>query len=88
MFPRQNESRSRWSNADRGVVLVTGASSGIGLVTAQALRREAVLRAANAASPKRRYTAGKAAGQVRIVRRFLPEFFVGKNIRKFSRLSD
>jgi short-subunit dehydrogenase len=45
---------------------------------------EAVLRAANAASPKRRYTAGKAAGQVR----FVPEFFVDKNVRKFSRLSD
>jgi hypothetical protein len=49
---------------------------------------ETVLRAANAASPKRRYTAGKAAGQVRFVRRFLPEYFVDKNIRKFSRLSD
>ncbi len=38
-----------------------------------------VVRAANAASPKRRYTAGKAAGQVRFMRRFLPESFVDKN---------
>lgn len=49
---------------------------------------EAVVRAANAASPKRRYTAGKAAGQVRFMRRFLPESFVDKNLRKFSRLPD
>lgn len=47
-----------------------------------------VVRAANAASPKRRYTAGKAAGQVRFMRRFLPEAFVDKNLRKFSRLPD
>lgn len=47
---------------------------------------EAVIRAANAVSPKRRYTAGKAAGQVRFMRRFLPESFVDKNLRKFSRL--
>ncbi len=45
-----------------------------------------VVRAANAASPKRRYTAGKAAAQVRFMRRFLPESFVDKNLRKFSRL--
>ena len=47
-----------------------------------------VVRAANAASPKRRYTSGKAAGQVRFIRRFLPESFVDKNLRKFSRLPD
>ena len=46
----------------------------------------AVVRAANAASPKRRYTAGKVAGQVRLMRRFLPESFVDKNLRKFNRL--
>lgn len=49
---------------------------------------EAVVRAANAASPRRRYTAGKAAGQVRSMRRFLPEFLVDKGLRKFSRLPD
>jgi short-subunit dehydrogenase len=45
-----------------------------------------VVKAANAASPKRRYTAGKVAGQVRFMRRFLPESFVDKNLRKFNRL--
>ena len=49
---------------------------------------EAVVRAANAASPKRRYTAGKVAGQVRFIRRFLPESFVDKSLRKFNRLPD
>lgn len=47
---------------------------------------EMVVKAANAAAPKRRYTAGKAAGQVRFIRRFLPESFVDKNLRKFNRL--
>jgi len=47
---------------------------------------DAVVKAANAASPKRRYTAGKAAGQVRFIRRFLPESFVDKSLRKFNRL--
>ena len=45
-----------------------------------------LVKAANAASPKRRYTAGKMAGQVRLIRRFLPESFVDKNLRKFNRL--
>ena len=49
---------------------------------------EAVVRAANAASPRRRYTAGKAAGQVRFMRRFLPESFVDKGVRKFNGLPD
>jgi short-subunit dehydrogenase len=47
---------------------------------------EAVVRAANSGSPKRRYTAGKAAGQIRFMRRFLPESFVDRNLRKFNRL--
>lgn len=151
------------SKRERGIALVTGASSGIGLVTAQALRRStkhaiegysesldhevrtqgirivlvepgvtrtsfeqnitrpdrplavydtvradaeklmreivskgdapevvaaAVVRAANAALPKRRYTAGKAAGQVRFLRRFLPESCVDKSLRKFNELPD
>jgi NAD(P)-dependent dehydrogenase (short-subunit alcohol dehydrogenase family) len=45
-----------------------------------------VVRAANAAAPKRRYTSGKVAGQVRLMRRFMPESFVDKNLRKFVRL--
>ena len=47
-----------------------------------------VVRAANAASPKRSYTAGKAAGQVLFIRRFLPESFVDKKLRNFSHLAD
>ncbi|WP_431320070.1 oxidoreductase [Rhizobium sp. YTU87027] len=49
---------------------------------------ETIVRAANAALPKRRYTAGKAAGQVRFLRRFLPESLVDKSLRKFNRLPD
>ena len=45
-----------------------------------------VVNAANATAPKRRYTAGKVAGQVSFMRRFLPESFVDKNLRKFNRL--
>jgi short-subunit dehydrogenase len=47
---------------------------------------DAVIRAAHAASPKRRYTAGKAAGQIRFMRRFLFESVVDKSLRKFNRL--
>lgn len=47
---------------------------------------EAVVRAANTPAPRRRYTAGKAAAQVRFIRRFLPESFVDKSLRKFNRL--
>ena len=47
---------------------------------------DTVVKAANAASPKRRYTAGRAAGQVRFLRRFLPESIVDKNLRKFNQL--
>lgn len=47
---------------------------------------EAVVTAANTATPRRRYTAGKAAAQVRFIRRFLPESFVDRSLRKFNRL--
>ena len=47
---------------------------------------KAVVTAANAVSPKRRYTAGKSAGQVRFLRRFLPEAMVDKSLRKFNGL--
>jgi NAD(P)-dependent dehydrogenase (short-subunit alcohol dehydrogenase family) len=47
---------------------------------------ETVIKAANAAAPKRRYTAGKLAGQVRFIRRFLPESFVDARLRKFNKL--
>ncbi|KVE91643.1 oxidoreductase [Burkholderia vietnamiensis] len=45
-----------------------------------------VLKAATEIAPKRRYTAGKQASQVRFLRRYLPESFVDKAIRKFNRL--
>ena len=47
---------------------------------------DTVVRAATAAAPKRRYTAGKQAGQVRMLRRYLPEFMVDKSIRQFNKL--
>lgn len=47
---------------------------------------EAVVLAANVTAPKRRYTAGKAAGQVRFMRRFMPEALVDKSLRKFNKL--
>jgi hypothetical protein len=46
-----------------------------------------VVKAANATVPRRRYTAGKAVGQARFIRRFLPESFVDKNLQKFNGLS-
>ena len=45
-----------------------------------------VVKAATAATPHRRYTAGKQAGQVRFLRRFLPESMVDKSLRKFNQL--
>ncbi|MCK1721504.1 SDR family NAD(P)-dependent oxidoreductase [Bradyrhizobium sp. 141] len=124
------------SRKTRGVALITGASSGIGLATARALRRDGfrvfgtsrkpaantsdgvtmlvcdvtdepsvqavvddvemgdapevvadmVVKAATAATPRRRYTAGKVARQVSLMRRFLPESFVDRGLRKYNRL--
>ncbi len=45
-----------------------------------------VLKAATDAAPRRRYTAGKQAGQVRFLRRFLPESTVDKALRKHNNL--
>ncbi|OAI03372.1 oxidoreductase [Methylomonas methanica] len=47
---------------------------------------DTVLKAATAAVPRRRYTAGKQASQVRFLRRFLPEALVDKSLRKFNQL--
>jgi short-subunit dehydrogenase len=47
---------------------------------------ETVVKAASVPAPKRRYTAGKQAGQVRFLRRFLPESMVDKSLRKFNEL--
>jgi NAD(P)-dependent dehydrogenase (short-subunit alcohol dehydrogenase family) len=45
-----------------------------------------VVKAASAATPRRRYTAGKLAAQVSFMRRFMPESFVDRNLRKYNRL--
>ncbi|MBI5781164.1 MAG: SDR family NAD(P)-dependent oxidoreductase, partial [Rhodocyclales bacterium] len=47
---------------------------------------EIVLQAAGAARPKLRYTAGKVAGRVRLLRRFAPAGLVDAGIRKDLRL--
>lgn len=47
---------------------------------------DTVVKAATAARPRLRYTAGKQAGQVRFLRRFLPESMVDKSLRKFNAL--
>jgi short-subunit dehydrogenase len=45
-----------------------------------------VLQAATKDAPKLRYTAGKSARFLRFIRRFFPESFVDKSIRKFNKL--
>src|SRR5207248_11193272 len=47
---------------------------------------EAVLLAATAARPQRRYTAGKIARQVSVLRRFAPSGIFDKSLRKQLRL--
>ena len=47
---------------------------------------DVVLRAASAARPKVRYTAGGIAGRLRLLRRFLPAGMMDAGIRKDLRL--
>jgi short-subunit dehydrogenase len=47
---------------------------------------ETVVKAATAAVPRRRYTAGRLARQVRIMRRFVPESAFDKSLRKHNSL--
>lgn len=47
---------------------------------------DAVVKAAMTEVPRRRYTAGKQARQVRFLRRFLPEAIVDRSLRKFNGL--
>jgi short-subunit dehydrogenase len=47
---------------------------------------EAVVKAATALVPRRRYTAGRLARQVRIMRRFVPESAFDKSLRKHNSL--
>jgi NAD(P)-dependent dehydrogenase (short-subunit alcohol dehydrogenase family) len=60
--------------------------SGVETGDAPEVVAEAVVKAAADPAPKRRYTAGKLAGQVSLMRRFLPEFLVDKNLRKYNNL--
>ncbi|TAN52170.1 MAG: oxidoreductase [Methylococcaceae bacterium] len=45
-----------------------------------------VVKAATTVAPRRRYTAGTQASQVRFLRRFLPEAMVDNSLRKFNQL--
>ena len=47
---------------------------------------ENLIEAATAVSPRRRYTCGKAARQVSVLRRFVPERMFDKSLRKQMRL--
>jgi hypothetical protein len=47
---------------------------------------EMVVKAARATVPRRRYTAGKVARQIRFLRRFVPESAFDKSLRKQMRL--
>ncbi|MCQ8105801.1 oxidoreductase [Methylomonas sp. SURF-2] len=68
--------------ASMAVVMRNGVSAG----DAPEVVADTVLKAATAAVPKRRYTAGKQAGQVRFLRRFMPEALVDKSLRKVNQL--
>ncbi|WP_445372445.1 oxidoreductase [Methylomonas sp. HW2-6] len=59
---------------------------GVSAGDAPSVVAETVLKAATAVVPRRRYTAGKQASQVRFLRRFLPEAMVDKSLRKFNQL--
>ncbi|MGB9381141.1 MAG: hypothetical protein WCB16_10980 [Candidatus Binatus sp.] len=47
---------------------------------------ESLIEAATAASPRRRYTCGKVARQVSVLRRLVPERMFDKSLRKQMRL--
>lgn len=68
--------------ADMEALMRKGVSSG----DAPEVVARTVLKAATDAAPRRRYAAGKQAGQVRFMRRFLPEAIVDKTLRKFNHL--
>ena len=60
--------------------------SGIQTGDAPEVVAAAVVKAALAEVPRRRYAAGKQARQVRFLRRFLPEAIVDRSLRKFNGL--
>lgn len=68
--------------ADMAALMRNGVNAG----DAPEVVASTVLKAATDAIPRRRYTAGKQASQVRFMRRFLPEAMVDKSLRKFNQL--
>ncbi len=68
--------------ADMEVVMRNGVNAG----DTPEVVANTVLKAATATVPRRRYTAGKQASQVRFLRRFLPEAMIDKSLRKFNQL--
>lgn len=70
------------ARAGMAVVMRNGVNAG----DAPEVVADTVLKAASARAPRRRYTAGKQAGQVRFLRRFMPEALVDKSLRKLFQL--
>jgi short-subunit dehydrogenase len=70
------------ARANMEVLMRNGVNAG----DAPSVVANTVLKAATAAVPRRRYTAGKQASQVRFLRRFLPEALVDRSLRKFNQL--
>ncbi|OAI11496.1 short-chain dehydrogenase/reductase [Methylomonas koyamae] len=70
------------ARAGMAVVMRNGVNAG----DAPEVVADTVLKAATAPAPKRRYTAGKQAGQVRFLRRFMPEALVDRSLRKVNQL--
>jgi short-subunit dehydrogenase len=60
--------------------------NGVQAGDAPAVVAETVVKAATTAVPRRRYTAGRLARQVRIMRRFVPESAFDKSLRKHNHL--
>jgi len=67
-------------------VVETVMRDGVSTGDAPEVVAETVVKAATATTPKRRYTAGKLACQLRFFRRFLPEEILDKNLRKSFKL--
>lgn len=64
------------------ILMATGLERG----DAPEIVADTILKAATDPQPRRRYPAGKMARQIRLMRRFLPESVVDRNLRKFHGL--
>lgn len=74
LLPHYDSERSRMESLLRNMMQVSDTPEVVAAT---------VVKAATAAVPKRRYTAGKEAGKVHLLRRFLPESLVDKSLRKY-----